>query len=159
MKRTQQVDSRIQVKMCEAGFGFALWLPDLRIDHHLIMALIERWRPETHTFHFPYGEATIILEDVALHLSLPIEGAPVTGKDTLDWNNLCTRLLGVDLPQKSKGTPGTVSLAWLEKTYSQLSSNSSDEVITQYARARILLMLGGVLLPDTSGTRVHLMYL
>ncbi|KAH1228396.1 Serine/threonine-protein phosphatase 7 long form [Glycine max] len=34
---------------------------------------------ETHTFHFPHGEATITLQDVALQLGLKIDGLPVTG--------------------------------------------------------------------------------
>ena len=52
----------------------------MRIDHSLIRGLVERWRPKTNTFHFPSGEATVILEDVVYIYDLPIDGLPVTGR-------------------------------------------------------------------------------
>jgi hypothetical protein len=35
-------------------------------DAPLIAAFMDRWRPETHTFHFPVGEMTLSLEDAAM---------------------------------------------------------------------------------------------
>jgi hypothetical protein len=35
-------------------------------DAPLIAAFMDRWRPEMHTFHFPVGEMTLMLEDTAM---------------------------------------------------------------------------------------------
>ncbi|QHO21069.1 uncharacterized protein DS421_11g343430 [Arachis hypogaea] len=57
------------------------------VDEPLLSAFVERWRPETHTFHVPFGECTITLQDVAYQLGLPIDGEAVSGCLT-DFENL-----------------------------------------------------------------------
>ena len=49
----------------------------LWIDRSLLTALVDRWRPETHTFHLPCGEMAPTLQDVSYLLGLPIAGEPV----------------------------------------------------------------------------------
>ncbi|RYQ99457.1 hypothetical protein Ahy_B07g087388 isoform D [Arachis hypogaea] len=44
------------------------------LDEPLVSAFVERWRPETHTFHLPFGECTVTLQDVAFQLGLPVDG-------------------------------------------------------------------------------------
>ena len=91
----------------------------MRIDHALLSGLVERWRPETNTFHLPTGEATITLEDVAYIYGLPIDGEPVTGRT---FNNafvpkVCKELLEL-APWPRKDIFGvTIKFKWLEDNF------------------------------------------
>ncbi|KAF1887493.1 hypothetical protein Lal_00040547 [Lupinus albus] len=122
----------------------------VEINKHLLTAMVERWRSETHTFHLPNGECTITLQDVAYQLGLPIDGKPITGDTSLDWVDLCVRLLGV-APTDRQIMGQRVQHTWLESIYQELPEDADEEVVEQHARAFILRMIGGFLMPDTSG--------
>ena len=46
-------------------------------DKSLLTCLVDIWRPETHTFHFPWGEMAPTLQDVSYLLGLPLAGAAI----------------------------------------------------------------------------------
>ncbi|KAA3465584.1 Protein viaA [Gossypium australe] len=83
-------DERLMPYLEQAGLGSAALIRTFDLRYDLISALVERWRPETYTFHFPCGECTVTLEDVAVQLGLPIDGSPVTGVSAIaDPFTLC----------------------------------------------------------------------
>ena len=49
----------------------------LTMDHSLLTCLVDRWRPETHTFHFRWGEMAPTLQDVSYLLGLLLAGHPI----------------------------------------------------------------------------------
>ncbi|KAA8526964.1 hypothetical protein F0562_008807 [Nyssa sinensis] len=51
---------------------------EVRCNQELVLGLSEFWCPETNTFMFPWGEATITLEDVMILGGFPVLGEPVT---------------------------------------------------------------------------------
>ncbi|RYQ92857.1 hypothetical protein Ahy_B09g099099 isoform F [Arachis hypogaea] len=101
------------------------------VDEPLLSAFIERWCPETHTFHMPFGECTITLQDVAYQLGLPIDGEPVSGCLT-DFENLM-----------ENGRP----------------AYASEETVRIYARAYIMMLLSSQLFVDKNANRIHLRWL
>ena len=70
--------------------------PCRKIDHNLITAFVERWQPETHTFHLPHGETTITLQDVEVFLGIPIDGEAIVGTIDLTWAAECQSMLGIN---------------------------------------------------------------
>ncbi|KAL9659081.1 hypothetical protein QQ045_010697 [Rhodiola kirilowii] len=73
------IDHRIRHYVVAAGFYAWTQVCDVKADPSLLTAVVERWRSETHTFHFNDGETTITLQDVSLLTGLPVEGEPVMG--------------------------------------------------------------------------------
>ncbi|KAL4311500.1 hypothetical protein GQ457_01G022640 [Hibiscus cannabinus] len=127
-----------------------------KLNPSLISALVERSRPETHTFHLPSGEATIMLQDVAYQFGLPIEGHVITGTAEDNWFLLGRELLGVDLVDLDGSR---VHITWLNQNFSNLSANASTLIKEQFASVHILRVIGGILVPDKSRNKVHLMWL
>ncbi|KAJ4976828.1 hypothetical protein NE237_001934 [Protea cynaroides] len=50
----------------------------VRKDQDLVLALVEKWCPETSSFVFPWGEATITLEDIFILGGFSFVGKPIT---------------------------------------------------------------------------------
>ncbi|CAI0446100.1 unnamed protein product, partial [Linum tenue] len=143
--------------LVDAGLSSVLPLAPLTGDPGLITALVERWRPETSTFHMPFGEVTITLENVATLTGLAIDGdAVIVDIPDEDWSAMCLRLLG-QAPTDLGG--GVIRITWLRETFDELPLSASPETTEQYARAYALSLMGGVLFSDRSGGSVHLQYL
>lgn len=82
----------------ETGLEQLVKIKKIELDHGLITGLVERWRPETNTFHLNSGKATVTLEDVAYIYGIPIDGYPVNGRtfsSPLTMVSVCDELLGV----------------------------------------------------------------
>ncbi|RVW53212.1 Serine/threonine-protein phosphatase 7 long form-like [Vitis vinifera] len=69
--REWEMDPRIRRYVMQSGFYGVYRVGHISLDWPLITSLVERWRPETHTFHLPIGEMTVTLQDVAMILGLP----------------------------------------------------------------------------------------
>ena len=129
----------------------------MEVNHALIMALVEQWRPETHMFHLPHGEIGITLQDMEVMLGLPVDGLPVTGRTDYVWSELCKELLGHKPPPLIPNS-NTYALAgarikynWLDAQFAApLAADAGDEVVQQHARYHLLVRMGALLLDRKS---------
>ncbi|QHO48545.1 uncharacterized protein DS421_1g06340 [Arachis hypogaea] len=91
-------------------FYYASLIKRFEYDNSLISTLVERFHPETHTFHLPWSECTITLEDVAMQLGLPI-----------------------DVPDGHVGTTKyNIKLKWLKSRLQQLPLDSPKGAVVHY---------------------------
>ncbi|RWR76234.1 protein MAIN-LIKE 2 [Cinnamomum micranthum f. kanehirae] len=139
----------------ETGLLHLSKLQKITIDHALISALVERWRPETNTFHLASGEATVTLEDVAYIYGLPINGRVVTGRtfsSPTTVSEVCLELLGKQPQQGSDCNGSDLKLTWLVKSFSKLSKKSSKNEQIRATRAYLFCLVAGQIFTNTSGS-------
>ncbi|XP_072062303.1 serine/threonine-protein phosphatase 7 long form homolog [Arachis hypogaea] len=126
----------------------------------MINALIERWRPETHTFHFPVGECAVTLEDVAMILGLPTNGLPVTEPTMSCFEALeaeCLHQFGV-APRKTECRGSFIKLTWFRGLRDRIVLNNVEH-IQMYVKCHIMLLFGTVMFGDKASSAVHWKFL
>ncbi|XP_057734737.1 protein MAIN-LIKE 2-like [Arachis stenosperma] len=130
---------RLESYLRRTGFYHVSLIKRFEYENPLISVFVERWRLETHTFHLPWGECTITLEDVTMQLGLLVDGEVPAGHV---WT-----------------TKFNIKLKWLKTRLQQMPLDLEDNGLMQYARCYILYLLRGVLLPDKANNTVHVRYL
>ncbi|XXG63965.1 hypothetical protein AAC387_Pa05g2038 [Persea americana] len=123
----------------------------MRINYALISGLVERWRPETNTFHLPTGKATVTLKDVAYIYGLPIDGILVTGRTFPKSlvSEVCKELL-VIAPCPGKDTIGiTIKFKWLEDNFKPFKKSSE----IYKTRAYLFFLVYGQIFVNSSDVR------
>jgi hypothetical protein len=73
-----QLPSVVSQRVSESGLGHLRRCMTTNIDENLISAFIERWQPDTNTFHMPFGEISILLHDVCHILGIRVDGRRVS---------------------------------------------------------------------------------
>ncbi|MBA0786615.1 hypothetical protein Gotri_026961, partial [Gossypium trilobum] len=102
-----------------------------KLDPKIISALVERWRPKTHTFYLSCSECTITLEDVHLQLGLPVDGSVVTRfVQFANWGTLRNNFakLAEDSTEEEKEQYAQVPLV----VYATIEMHEADRVLRQF---------------------------
>ena len=106
----------------QVGFAKVAKISSLKIDSKLVVTFLERWRPETHTFHLPTGECTITLEDVSMLFGLRINGKPVNDYTNVT-NDVYFENLGLK-PTTLDKNGSYVKIVWIKGLLTELKNKS-----------------------------------
>ncbi|KAK1615983.1 hypothetical protein QYE76_021500 [Lolium multiflorum] len=95
-----------------------------------LTALVDRWRPETHTFHLRAGEMAPTLEDL-IGRAPP---APANPKERV---------------------PAAASFSWIKTNFAQCPEGANEDTRRTYARVYLWYMISKTLFPDSGGKLAH----
>ncbi|XP_010545538.1 PREDICTED: uncharacterized protein LOC104817874 [Tarenaya hassleriana] len=109
----------------KAGIFCAIMASTYRIHRNrdLILAVAEKWCPETKTFIFSFGEATVTLEDVMILLGFSVLGSPVFAPLESSEKRETKKKLDKVWLEITKGRGHVNQVSWLSRFM-----NNSDEI-------------------------------
>ena len=124
-----------------------------------LTALVDRWRPETHTFHLRAGEMTPTLQDVSMILGLPIQGEPLCMNTASDgWRQQMEALIGMAPPEpedKKDRTPAGANFLWIRTNFGTCPPEADEDTVRTYTRVYLWYMLSRTLFADSGGKLAH----
>ncbi|KAF3641857.1 putative DEAD-box ATP-dependent RNA helicase 7-like [Capsicum annuum] len=129
------------LKFC--GFRGIVEVGNIPYNVGFISALVERWRPETHTFHLRIGEATITLQNIEIMFGMVVDGSPILLEDCFS---------GIRRILVSK-------LAAYVKELDDITDDTPEIEVQQRVRLYLLWLYEGTLFPDKSKSKISLDYL
>ncbi|XP_072058079.1 protein MAIN-LIKE 1-like [Arachis hypogaea] len=146
--------------LCATGFYHVSRIGVIRGFYLMLAALVERWRPETHTFVLPVGEVIVTLEDVAHIFGLPIDGEPVSGWTDSSGDFLQSQSIVIfgREPSVSHSSKSYIKLGWVRRIR-DIEPLDTKESIRRYVRCQILCLLESTLFTDKSTVYAHAKYL
>ncbi|XP_061375444.1 protein MAIN-LIKE 2-like [Gastrolobium bilobum] len=131
----------------------------LPIDHRLITVLVERWRPETHTFHMPIGEMIVNLQDVEAILGLATEGRVVFSYTHGNWEDVIQQYMRLS-PFADDLDGGNLKMNWLTHHWAHwVEHSATHEGQIGYTRAYLMCLFGGFFMCDKSSSVVACRYI
>ncbi|XP_025682735.1 serine/threonine-protein phosphatase 7 long form homolog [Arachis hypogaea] len=156
----QSWNPRVENYLRATGFYHVSRIGMIRGFHPLLAALVERWRPETHTFVLPVCEVTVTLEDVAHIFGLPIDGEPVSGwtDSSSDFVQSQSMAIFGRQPVLSRNSKSYIKLGWVRSIRDE-EPLDTEESIMRYVRCQIFCLLGSTLFTDKSTAYAHAKYL
>ncbi|KAK1612363.1 hypothetical protein QYE76_036036 [Lolium multiflorum] len=122
-----------------------------------LTALVNRWRPETHTFHLRAGEMIPTLQDVSMILGLPIQDEPLCMNTASDGRRQQMQaLIGMAPPAPAnpkERVPAGASFAWIRLNFGQCPDGANVDTIRTYTRVylcwtKLVAGLGAAVLVD-----------
>jgi hypothetical protein len=127
-----------------------------------ITALVDRWRPETHSFHLRTGEMTVTLEDMAMILALPIEGTPLCIDTSCDdWRGKMVDLIGkcsgdtLNKEGVKLRVAAGATFKWISDNFNTCPEDADEDVVKIYARVYVWYVITRTLFNDASGKTAH----
>jgi len=76
-----------------------------------------------------------------------------------DWEEMCDTYLGVARVKGESLIGSQLKLKWLRENMFPLGEEPTEQQLHAHCRAYILGLIGGVLMPDRTSNKVHLIYL
>ncbi|KAH0776769.1 hypothetical protein KY290_008180 [Solanum tuberosum] len=167
--RLHRPHGRVEEILRRSGMYDVVCVGRMQYDRALVTTMVERWRPQTHCLHLPFGEVTITLQDVQVLFGLRSDGDVVYMQDAArrirPWRTLLETLTGCAIAPADMDGASRVRIHSItgylrdQLQVDPIGDATPVEWVEKFLDFTCLLYWGGILFPNTSRNLISLQYL